>query len=263
MSKHIKVQATPVGPDFQTVNVQILEQTHRGRDFGKYSSTFTHAGYTLESSSCPQVHGPNFCFMQGSSTYDNNRVLNMPVATFTKFKAAVEAYNKEFAGPAKTVAPKHIKLEALPIGPDFQNVRVKIIAQTNDKDTFGISDAKGNYHNAFVTTKSKIRLASCDDDAVGMKKFLPKSCAGKGMIGTFYCLRNKIYAGTAAATATVTAAEFAELKKAVEAYNDFFKDYTAPGVAKPAPKKVAAPKKAPAAKAYALPKAEPCAVIVG
>lgn len=100
--QHIKFQAMPVAPTFQTVKVTILEQTHRGSAFGNYGS-FTYGGFTLKSVDEPALGwSSSECFVRGIRTYNDGKTIEMPVATYAKFKAAVEAFNRTFV--AKPVA---------------------------------------------------------------------------------------------------------------------------------------------------------------
>ena len=103
--KHIKFQALPVGPDFQKVKVTILEQTHRGYGFGWGCNYFAHNGFAISSIDFPDTGGGKV-FMRGSNAYRDNNSFTIDVATYAKFKAAVEEYNRVFAAPAKPVAPK-------------------------------------------------------------------------------------------------------------------------------------------------------------
>jgi len=95
--KKITCKVTPVAPDFQTVKVQILSQTHINSNFGDCSDRFTHCGFTIASAAYPEVDGANKVFVRGHNAYRNNYTLTMPITTYAKFKAAVEAYNKYFA----------------------------------------------------------------------------------------------------------------------------------------------------------------------
>lgn len=98
MSKHIKFEAvsTP-GSNFQTVTVTILQQTNRGSAFGRNGSLgYESNGIVLKSAGCPEV-GRSEIFMRGYNTSRDNQKLIMNIATFDKFKKAVEAYNAEFA----------------------------------------------------------------------------------------------------------------------------------------------------------------------
>ncbi|MBD3251236.1 hypothetical protein GF380_02070 [Candidatus Uhrbacteria bacterium] len=82
-----------------------MEQTSRGRDFGKYGSEIYAApnGVHLISSSAPQ-YDPIECattfFLRGSIANKHDYdVMQMSTETFELFREAVEAYNAEFAGP--------------------------------------------------------------------------------------------------------------------------------------------------------------------
>lgn len=99
--KHIKFKAEVAAPDFQQVSVTILEQTHRGSQFVNNGYAYRHGGYLLESCQYPERMSPGSgVFMRGTSSDSDERTVTLPVAEYAKFKAAVEAYNKEFADPA-------------------------------------------------------------------------------------------------------------------------------------------------------------------
>lgn len=242
--QHIKISAEAVAPDFRKVKVVILEQTHRGIAFGRGAEFKAKNGVRLYSSSGPQVcltGAAPTVYMQGSSRHRDNDALLFTTAQFALFKEAVIEFNAAYAVPM--VAPKHIKIAGTPIGPDFSTVAVEVLEQTDFCANFGTSDAKGLGAAEFIS--GRIRLASDADDYVSLKKFIPKRHAAKRLMGTFYFLsmKNQMF-GT---KTTVTVEVWAELQKAVKAYNAFYANPTPAGAKKPA--KAAAPKAAPARQA--------------
>jgi hypothetical protein len=243
--KHIKFQATPT---FNGVDVVILEQA----GLSTYRAT---NNVTLMSDCCPRQYlradNTGTVCLRGRITYRDNEVINFSTAQYAAFKAAVEEFNKVNA--VKMVAPKHIQIKATPT---FTGVDVEILSQTCYTSQFGTADAKGLGAAEFI--HGNIRLASCKDDKVGLKSFIPKRHHGKSLIGTFYVLRSGLQA-TYTRKATVTTAVFAELRAAVEAYNAKYAVPTLPGGTKP--KKVAAP--VVKATAPVAPKTDACTIIVG
>lgn len=98
--KHLKFAAAPnKTKNFQTVTIQILEQTHRRYDFGKNNSySFTASnGFTIYSDGNPAEHTGTSCFVRGSHTELDNRTFELTPRSLDLFAAAVEEYNKVFA----------------------------------------------------------------------------------------------------------------------------------------------------------------------
>lgn len=99
--RHIKFKAVPVAPDFQKVEVTILEQTHHNYDFIRFRAK---NGFTLDSAAFPEVRvSEDKVFLQGHLTSHHNDVLTMYTAFYQKFKAAVEEYNEFYKAKAPVV----------------------------------------------------------------------------------------------------------------------------------------------------------------
>lgn len=159
--KHIKFKATPVAPDFQKVKVQIMEQTHRNNDFGIGGiGNFTYSDYTLNSARYPAPCGAGGAYVRGNSISCDDRAIELPVAEYAKFKAAVEAYNKEF-GKDK----RHIKVEATP-SEDFSVVEISVLEQSHFGEEFGNKNSLVLNNSLFY--HGDIILGSYN--AVGMSK---------------------------------------------------------------------------------------------
>lgn len=105
MYKHIKFSAEPIGPDFQNVKVVILEQTHIGGNFADGSYKFVHKDFAIHSSGWPENQpgrGPNGIdqvAMRGQRADRDGQLIILTTAQYAKFKATVEAYNKNFSTP--------------------------------------------------------------------------------------------------------------------------------------------------------------------
>lgn len=220
--KHIKFSVEPIGPDFQSVKVVILEQTHTVREFGRNGEiSYTHKGYTLSSVSYPEDdYRSNRCFVRGKNyEFDNNAII-LSVASYQKFKAAVEAYNEEFKYVTpmvkKKVERKHLKVSGTPIGPAFQTVEVKILEQTHFGREFG--DRYIDHSSSdFCSPASQVRLVSYGGNSICCLNFVPKELRGR--------VTRSLYvegARVKGSIITVSTAEWAEIIKAVEAYNKHF-----------------------------------------
>jgi len=130
MKKSIKLSVKPIGPDFQTVEIGIVEQSHRGAEFGTCGEEFKHDGFTLSSQGALALYG-GLLYVRGTRRDLDHRTIAVPVATYVKIKAAVEAYNAFFS-----FDPRHIKISGTPVGPDFQFVDVQVLEQTHIRKDF-------------------------------------------------------------------------------------------------------------------------------
>jgi len=220
MKKSIKLSVKPIGPDFQTVEVGIVEQSHRGVDFGLRGYEFTHGGVCLRSEGSLALYGATL-FVRGTRRDLDHRTVSMPVDTYAKIKAAVEAYNALFS-----FEPHHIKISGTPVGPDFQFVDVQVLEQTHRNKSFTEDARAFKASNGFVLKSGSYPDYYYPDSAIYLR-------------GEEVCNDNRIV--------RVPAATFKLLKDAVEEYNKVYS----------APKKCAAPAKAPAAPV------EACAVVIG
>lgn len=105
--KHIKFKAVPVAPGFKVVSIQILEQTHRNKEFGNCDGGEEYAaknGYVLGSVNRPAKSAiSNKAYLRGNNTHRDMDTFELPVAKYAKFKAAVEEYNEFYKDkPAAT-----------------------------------------------------------------------------------------------------------------------------------------------------------------
>lgn len=90
--QHIKYKAT-LSADLITVDVLFILQTHTGRSFG-YAGEFVHREYRLLSSAVP-ARTSSGCYVLGHAT--GAKDVKLPLEDYVRFKAAVVAFNNEFA----------------------------------------------------------------------------------------------------------------------------------------------------------------------
>lgn len=96
--KHIKFKAK-LRIDLSRVEVQIIEQTHRGPQFGNRPdhSFRSSDGFALCSAGGPQV-GITLVYMRGSCDFADDNVILLRLDVYKRFKQAVEEYNEYFGG---------------------------------------------------------------------------------------------------------------------------------------------------------------------
>ena len=97
--KHIKVVIFPVDSD--TDGLVILEQTHRGLDFGGDGGRAWEApyGFRLESGLVPDYSNAHkLLFMQGSEPRMDRIAVFFPSVMRDVITKAITAYNKHFSG---------------------------------------------------------------------------------------------------------------------------------------------------------------------
>ena len=111
IKRHLKIQIT--GKSNETgYKLQVLEQTHRGQDFGKAKSTiFEHNGFILKSGNMPHFCGYNDLHVRGLIGGDkDNLIIDIPdEETCNRIIAATVAYNhKHGTGDLETMEIKVI-----------------------------------------------------------------------------------------------------------------------------------------------------------
>lgn len=99
MSKHIKIIAK-LSEDRKTVFCSIVEQTHRGSDFGTdHTSNFLHNNIRLRSNNNPAF---GFCqgvctlYVRGRGVGNDHIKTAIPIRYWDGVKEAIEAYNAYF-----------------------------------------------------------------------------------------------------------------------------------------------------------------------
>lgn len=100
--KHIKLKAkyNPKNPENMRVEVRVIEQTHRGHEFGAINSGFLHNNVHLYSCGCPEFRVRSFSlsfYLRGDYSESDEVSVFMSVAHWEAVKAAVKAYNEKFA----------------------------------------------------------------------------------------------------------------------------------------------------------------------
>ena len=96
--KHIKIEV--LRTKWGNKVLRIVEQTHRGVDFGIDSDgVFEHNGFSLRSSEYPSaLPTMDALYVRGSSKEDDNRVVCVPSEEWLNaLRDAVKAYNRFFA----------------------------------------------------------------------------------------------------------------------------------------------------------------------
>ncbi len=86
-------------PKMDVYLVRIIEQTHRGKYFGKNGSIFVNYGITLISTSFPAINfecSSPYIYVRGKSTELDNIPIVMNKELYNKFKKAICAYNEYF-----------------------------------------------------------------------------------------------------------------------------------------------------------------------
>ena len=220
--KHIKFTATPVGPDFQTVEVVIVEQSHVRERFGIGGSDRFKAsnGMELRSIACPEIYR-NYICVRGDLTCGNDNKLIFTTSEYNKFREAAEEYNEYFKDKPKSKKPQRLRVHAEAIGPDFKNVSVTVVEQ---------SCFEGQFGNKFIYEKigdfvhGKVRLcSSTGGSGVNfLEFFVPSEYKNKGLIGTFY-VANKVTKEDKEKLKTVVTVEvWQEILKTVEVFNKEF-----------------------------------------
>lgn len=101
MKKHIKVKYIEI-PEMQIVVLQVIEQTHRGKDFGNSRCYYTAPnGVTLYSVCQPEViiKSPDGCvchlYVRGTAISHDNAPIPVPIEYWDCIKRAIRSYNEE------------------------------------------------------------------------------------------------------------------------------------------------------------------------
>lgn len=99
--RHIKYRATALLDGSGMIEVEILEQTHRGIKFGPSGSRyFVFGGVVLRSYGRPYYmirSSDNMVNVLGRYRYRDREKIVMPLDIYNKFKEAVIAYNKRYS----------------------------------------------------------------------------------------------------------------------------------------------------------------------
>jgi hypothetical protein len=109
IAKHIKIEAEEIANGYV---VTIVEQTHRGSDFGVRGNEDWKApnGLVLASAGYPAAIVEDeqllYFYVRGSSVPTDFYRVHLSEPHFAKLRAAVEAYNKAFEGPAPPAVPR-------------------------------------------------------------------------------------------------------------------------------------------------------------
>jgi len=218
--KHIKFTATPVGPKFDQVEVQIVEQSHIRNEFGISGSDRFKAnnGMELRSIACPKIYSDYIC-VRGDCTYRDNDKLIFTTSEYNKFREAVEEYNSYFKQKPKSKKPQRLRVHAEAIGPDFKNVSVEVVEQSHFEGQFG--ECRTNGVGEFIY--GKVRLCSTlGGSGVNMDSFIPSRYKDKDLIGTFYVANKKTKEDKDSLKTVVTVEVWQEILKTVEAFNKEF-----------------------------------------
>jgi hypothetical protein len=217
--KHIKFTATPIGPKFDQVEVQIIAQSHVRYGFGEDGSCVFQAkdGLTLYSACSPDVINKGEICVWGSDPTRNGNKLLFTVPEYNKFRAAVEEYNEFFKEKPKVKKARQVlRVHAEAVGPDFKNVSVEVVEQSHFEGEFGnrVAEDVGDF------VHGKVRLCSSRGVPVSLASFIPQRHKNKGLIGTFYVANNETKKDKLKTTVTVEV--WQEILAAVEAYNKEF-----------------------------------------
>lgn len=224
MKKTLKLNVAANPADhFQTVKVSVIEQSHRGGNFGAASTSFIASnGVRITSLGYPSISIDAFrteLYVRGDGTAADNREILVPVAKLPAIEAAVAEYNKKFTFTPKTpAAVQHLKVNVEGNPADhFQTVKVTVLSQTHILTDFGTETAKGC--GEFV--HGKIRLCSSSQDNVGFGTYVPSRLKAQGVVGTFYVGRN-VWQPASTFTGTIPANLAKDLGDAINAYNKKF-----------------------------------------
>lgn len=212
--KHIKYKAEAVAPDFTRIKVQILEQTHRGSEFGEKGSTeFYHAGISLGSIGNPAA-GVTLFYVRGSVSAADNNVMEMSVAAYQNFKKIVEAYNEYFKEEPKKER-RHIKVSAKP-SDDLTTVEVTILEQTHFGNGFGNVSTVPTVGRDYAFIHEGIRIYSLPGDPPKFRAdYLPAARDYNSV-----SLKGRAEHSN---TFTVPIEKWPKVRGAIEAYNEFYK----------------------------------------
>ena len=97
MKQHIKVRAI-LSSNKESVELVILEQTHRGDLFGNVRNpregTFKHEGYRLKSCEFPDKYDFGEIYLRGRETASDNIPITISIQEWPMLKAAIKAYNE-------------------------------------------------------------------------------------------------------------------------------------------------------------------------
>ena len=86
-----------------TYSFRIVEQSHRGSEFGDGVPYFSASnGIELTSSGHPEI-GYQTLYVRGSSWNEDNKTVKADGALFRRIQAAIQEYNDYYAGKEKSI----------------------------------------------------------------------------------------------------------------------------------------------------------------
>ena len=99
--KHIKIEVKDLGKEWGKV-LRIVEQTHRGYNFGDCNVTsFLHNDFGLYSVAIPSSIDPDILYVRGDNKTKDNLMICVPSEKWLqKVRETVRAYNKYFKDKA-------------------------------------------------------------------------------------------------------------------------------------------------------------------
>ena len=106
--KHIKIEVKDLGEGWGKV-LKIVEQTHRGHNFGISGNSYTYKNFTITSLSCISCRSSNYFYVRGSNKDKDNNFIRVPSEECLQdLRETVRAYNTEFTDK-KDIKPIFIK----------------------------------------------------------------------------------------------------------------------------------------------------------
>jgi hypothetical protein len=92
----------------EITRIQIIEQTHREKSFGKTGESFRYKNFYIQSINHPQIStSENILFVRGKDILMDNTILFVPNSSWLeKMRSAVKAYNEYFCN-CKNCVDRH------------------------------------------------------------------------------------------------------------------------------------------------------------
>jgi len=99
MKKILKIKSISAPSKiYKYITFQIIEQSHRGSNFGDESSDFSASnGIVLASSLFPQI-GYTAFYVRGTNHDEDDKILKTTSKTFERIQFAIQEYNNFFNG---------------------------------------------------------------------------------------------------------------------------------------------------------------------